>query len=42
VRFGAAKVERTSDDLRDIEAAASKIAVQEARLPKEIPELSCR
>jgi len=42
VRFGAAKVERTSDDLRDIEAAASKIAVQEARLPKEIPELSYR
>jgi aryl-alcohol dehydrogenase-like predicted oxidoreductase len=32
--IGAVSVELTPDDLRDIEAAASKITVQGARYPK--------
>ena len=32
--IGAAAVELTSDDLRDIDSAASKIKVQGARLPE--------
>jgi aryl-alcohol dehydrogenase-like predicted oxidoreductase len=34
--IGAANVELTSDDLRDIESAASKITVQGARYPEEM------
>jgi len=34
--IGAAAVELTSDDLREIESAASKITVQGARYPKEL------
>ena len=34
--IGAAEVELTPDDLREIEAAASKINVQGARYPEEL------
>jgi aryl-alcohol dehydrogenase-like predicted oxidoreductase len=34
--IGAAVVELTSDDLREIETAASKITVQGARYPEEL------
>ncbi len=40
--LGAAAVELTPDDLHEIEAAASKIAVQGARLPEAILKLSYR
>ena len=40
--LGAASVELTADDLRDIEAAASTIAIEGARLPEEILRLSYR
>ncbi len=40
--LGAATVELTSDDLREIEAAAARIDVQGARLPKQILDLSYR
>jgi aryl-alcohol dehydrogenase-like predicted oxidoreductase len=40
--LGAANVELTPDDLREIENAASKIAVQGARLPEEVLKLSNR
>jgi len=40
--LGAAAVELTPDDLSDIEAAASKITVQGARLPRPILDLSYR
>jgi aryl-alcohol dehydrogenase-like predicted oxidoreductase len=39
---GAASVELTSDDLRDIEDVASRITVQGARLPEEVLRLSNR
>ena len=38
--MGAADVELTSEDLRDIDAAASKITVQGARLPENILKMS--
>jgi aryl-alcohol dehydrogenase-like predicted oxidoreductase len=38
--IGAAVVELTSDDLQDIESAASKIAVQGARYPEHIERMS--
>ena len=34
--IGAADVELTSDDLREIDSAASKITVQGARYPEEL------
>jgi len=37
--IGAAAIELTSDDLRDIESAASKIAVQGARYPEHLQKL---
>jgi aryl-alcohol dehydrogenase-like predicted oxidoreductase len=40
--LGAAVVELTADDLREIEAAAARIDVQGARLPKAILDLSYR
>jgi aryl-alcohol dehydrogenase-like predicted oxidoreductase len=40
--IAAAAVELTADDLRDIEGAASKIAVQGARYPEHIEQLSER
>jgi aryl-alcohol dehydrogenase-like predicted oxidoreductase len=40
--LGAAAVELTADDLREIEAAAARIDVQGARLPKAILDLSYR
>jgi aryl-alcohol dehydrogenase-like predicted oxidoreductase len=40
--IGAAAVELTSDDLRDIESAASKISIQGARYPEHIEQLSNR
>ncbi len=40
--LGAAAVELTADDLREIEAAAARIDVQGARLPKQILDLSYR
>ncbi len=39
---GAAAVELTSDDLRDIESASSKITVQGARYPEHIEEMTGR
>jgi hypothetical protein len=38
--IGAAAVERTTDDLRKIEGAASKITMQGARYPEHIEPLS--
>jgi aryl-alcohol dehydrogenase-like predicted oxidoreductase len=40
--LGAAEIELTPDDLREIESAASKIAIQGARLPEEVLRLSGR
>ena len=40
--LGAARVELTADDLREIDAAASSIAVQGARLPEAVLALSNR
>ncbi len=40
--LGAAAVNLTSDDLREIDGAASRITVQGARLPEEILKLSGR
>jgi aryl-alcohol dehydrogenase-like predicted oxidoreductase len=39
---GAADVELTADDLREIEAAASKIAVQGARYPEKLEQMTGR
>ena len=38
--LGAAEVELTNDDLREIESAASKITIQGARYPEHIERLS--
>lgn len=38
--IGAAAVELTSDDLRDIESAASKITVQGARYPEHLERMT--
>jgi aryl-alcohol dehydrogenase-like predicted oxidoreductase len=38
--IGAVNVELTSDDLREIEAAASKIAIQGARYPEELDRMT--
>jgi aryl-alcohol dehydrogenase-like predicted oxidoreductase len=40
--IGAAAVELTSDDLHDIETAASKIHVQAARYPEDMERLTGR
>ena len=40
--IGAAAVELTPDDLRDIEAAASKITVQGARYPEKLEQMTAR
>src|SRR5882724_635907 len=40
--IGAAAIELTSDDLREIESAASKIKVQGARYPKHLEQLAGR
>lgn len=40
--IGAAAVELTPDDLREIESAASKIRIQGARYPKEMEQLTGR
>jgi hypothetical protein len=40
--MGAADVELTSDDLREIESAASKIKVQGSRLPDDILKMTGR
>src|SRR5207237_1628572 len=40
--IGAASIELTSDDLRDIENAASKITVQGARYPEKLEQLTGR
>jgi aryl-alcohol dehydrogenase-like predicted oxidoreductase len=40
--IGAAAVELTPDDLRDIETAASKITIQGARYPEHIEQMSNR
>jgi aryl-alcohol dehydrogenase-like predicted oxidoreductase len=40
--IGAAVVELTADDLREIEAAASKIAVQGARYPENLEQMTGR
>jgi aryl-alcohol dehydrogenase-like predicted oxidoreductase len=40
--LGAANVELTADDLREIEAAASKISVQGARYPEHIEQMTGR
>jgi hypothetical protein len=40
--MGAADVELTSDDLREIERAASQIKVQGARLPESILNMTGR
>ena len=37
---GAANVELTADDLREIEIAAAKITVQGARLPESVLKLT--
>ena len=39
---GAAAVELTPDDLRDIESAASKIKVQGARYPEHVERMTGR
>jgi aryl-alcohol dehydrogenase-like predicted oxidoreductase len=38
--FGAAAVELTADDLRDIESAASTITVQGARYPEKLEQMT--
>ncbi|MEO8972429.1 MAG: aldo/keto reductase, partial [Ktedonobacteraceae bacterium] len=40
--MGAAEIELTSDDLREIESAASKITVQGARYPENLEQLTGR
>ncbi len=40
--IGAAAVELTSDDLREIESAASKITVQGARYPEKLEQMTGR
>jgi hypothetical protein len=40
--IGAAAIELTSDDLREIESAASQITVQGARYPEELERLTGR
>jgi aryl-alcohol dehydrogenase-like predicted oxidoreductase len=40
--IGAVSVELTPDDLRDIEAAASKITVQGARYPEKLEQMTGR
>jgi len=40
--FGAASIDLTPDDLRDIENAASKIAVQGARYPEKMEQMTGR
>ncbi|HLI34806.1 MAG TPA: aldo/keto reductase [Terriglobia bacterium] len=40
--IGAVAVELTSDDLRDVERAASKIAIQGARYPAQIEQMTYR
>jgi aryl-alcohol dehydrogenase-like predicted oxidoreductase len=40
--LGAANVELTADDLREIEAAASKIAVQGSRYPEHLEQMTGR
>jgi len=40
--LGAASIELTPDDLRDVNDAASKIPVQGARLPEEVLKLTNR
>lgn len=40
--LGAVAIELTSDDLREIDAAASKIEVQGARLPEAVLQYSNR
>jgi aryl-alcohol dehydrogenase-like predicted oxidoreductase len=40
--IGAAAIELTSDDLRDIESTASKITVQGARYPEKLEQMAGR
>jgi aryl-alcohol dehydrogenase-like predicted oxidoreductase len=40
--IGAASIELTADDLRDIEDAASKIKVQGARYPDKLEQMTGR
>jgi aryl-alcohol dehydrogenase-like predicted oxidoreductase len=40
--IGAAAIELTSDDLREIESAASKITVQGARYPEHLAQMTGR
>src|SRR4029077_8332239 len=40
--IGAAEIDLTSDDLREIDAAASKILVQGARYPEELEKMTYR
>src|SRR5438128_12168485 len=40
--IGAAEIELTSDDLREIESAASKIKVQGARYPEHLEQMTGR
>jgi aryl-alcohol dehydrogenase-like predicted oxidoreductase len=40
--IGAAAIELTSDDLHEIESAASKIAVQGARYPESLERMTGR
>ena len=40
--LGAAAVELTADDLREIETAASKITVQGARYPEHLEQMTGR
>ena len=40
--IGAAKVELTPDDLREIDTAASKIKVEGARYPEKLEQLTGR
>jgi aryl-alcohol dehydrogenase-like predicted oxidoreductase len=40
--IGSAEIDLTSDDLREIDAAASKIVVQGARYPEELEKMTYR
>jgi aryl-alcohol dehydrogenase-like predicted oxidoreductase len=40
--IGAAEIDLTSDDLREIDAAASKTLVQGARYPEELEKMTYR
>ena len=40
--LGAAEIELTADDLRDIESAASEIKVQGARYPEKLEQMTGR